>query len=346
MTTFVPEIRPLVSADDARNRVWIFGTPVTHTVAPTVFDIIFADLGLPRYKYGASDCKNLSDPNNSWQYEMEQPYALGSCLTMPLKVAVMDHLTEITPQAKILGSVNTTYWRKSPTGDLIQVGTNLDTAGVANMLLGSLTGFPTPFPPGTPLKFAPGVAAALMIGGGGATRAAIYALHSIGFSPIFLVNRDEEETAAIVAQFSEYDLRALTSVEQAKEALVKLNKAGTSLAASVGAIPSIEPVTDAEKLVYEISKTVFAHPYDPSISAVAPSHFLPLPQKAVHVEMAYKPPMTLIRRIAEDRNWATVCGMEIVAEVCFEQAYAWTGQIVPLETREKVREALRERNKQ
>lgn len=303
----------------------------------------------------------------------------------------MDHLTEITPQAKILGSVNTTYWRKSPTGDLIQVGTNLDTAGVANMLLGSLTGFPTPFPPGTPLKFAPGVAAALMIGGGGATRAAIYALHSIGFSPIFLVNRDEEETAAIVAQFSEYDLRALTSVEQAKEALVKLNKAGTSLAASVGAIPSIEPVTDAEKLVYEISKTVFAHPYDPSISAVAPSHFLPLPQKAVHVEMAYKvsplfegndgPPRKtniFVRTATDDFDpqdcrgpklgdslrHGNCCRSVLVSSSCTsicsiflispplsippssEQAYAWTGQIVPLETREKVREALRERNKQ
>ncbi|KAK4702194.1 hypothetical protein P7C70_g4032, partial [Phenoliferia sp. Uapishka_3] len=341
-TKFVPEERPIVSAEDARNRVWIFGTPVSHSVAPALFDVIFPALGLPKYKYSTSDCKNLTDEDASWHVEMAATYALGSCVTMPLKLAVMEHLDIITPQAEAIGSVNTTYWRKGPDDKLLHVGTNLDTAGVGNSLLTQLCGFPSPFPEGTPHSFAPAVASALMIGGGGATRAAIYAMHSIGLSPIYLVNRDADETAAIVAQFSDWDLRPLESVEAAKAALAEGDKSGVKLAASVGAIPSIEPVSDAEKLVYEIAKTVFAHKYDASSATSQPQGFLQLPKKPVHLEMAYKPRMTLIRKIADDRDWQTICGVEVVLEGCFEQSFAWTGKVVDFETREAGRKILRQ----
>ncbi|KAI5475359.1 3-dehydroquinate synthase [Pseudohyphozyma bogoriensis] len=341
MTKFVPEERPVVSPDDVRNRVAIYGTPISHSVAPSLFDVMFPALGLPKYKYSAIDCKTLDDPNNTWTTSMALPSALGSCVTMPLKLAVMDHLTEITPQAKLIGSVNTTYFRTLPDGTSVQVGTNLDTAGVGNSLLTVLTGSPSPFPEDQPLQFAPGVAAGLMIGGGGATRAAIYAMNSIGISPIFLINRDATETAAIISQFNDLDLRPLENVEAAKAALAELDKSGVRLAAGVGAIPSIEPVTEAEKMVYEVAKAVFEHPYDVSDAPAQPANVLSLPSKPVHLEMAYKPRMTLIRKIAEDRKWQTICGVEVVLEGCFEQTYAWTGKIVPLEVREAGRKVLR-----
>ncbi|KAL8283693.1 hypothetical protein RQP46_005488 [Phenoliferia psychrophenolica] len=341
-TKFVPEERPVVSADDERNRVWIFGTPVSHSVAPALFDVIFPALGLPNHKYSTSDCKDLADKDASWHVEMAAPYALGSCVTMPLKLAVMAHLDELTPQAEAIGSVNTTYWRTGADGKLVHVGTNLDTAGVGNSLLTQLCGFPSPFPADAPHSFAPGVASALMIGGGGATRAAIWAMHAIGLSPIYLVNRDAEETAAIVKQFAAWDLRPIESVAAAEAALAEGDRTGVKLAAGVGAIPSIEPVTDAEKLVYEIARTLFAHKYDASAAPVQPKGFLQLPKAPVHLEMAYKPRMTLIRKIAEDRGWKTICGVEVVLEGCFEQTYAWTGKVVPLETREAGRKILRQ----
>lgn len=209
-------------------------------------------------------------------------------------------------------------------------------------------------------------------------------MHSIGLSPIYLVNRDADETAAIIKQFSNWDLRPLESVEAAKAALAEGDQRGVKLACGVGAIPSIEPVSEAEKLVYEISKTLFAHSYDVSSAPKQPEGFLPLPKKPVHLEMAYKvssvlngrryyptyqsvlltptnlsqPRMTLIRQIAEDRNWQTICGVEVcpptrhvrssltmdfqvVLEGCFEQTYAWTGMVVDLETREAGRKILR-----
>jgi quinate dehydrogenase len=193
----------------------------------------------------------------------------------------MTAVDEVTPQAAAIGSCNTTFFRTdSATGKITHVGTNLDTAGVGNSLLTILTGHSTPFPTKTPLSFAPGTASALMIGGGGATRAAIYAMHAIGLSPIYLVNRDPEETASIVEQFKDWDLRPLETVEQAREALAEGDKAGVRLAAGVGAIPSIEPATEAEKRVYEIDKVLFEHPYDASGAHTA-QEFLSLPSKPV-----------------------------------------------------------------
>jgi shikimate 5-dehydrogenase len=44
---------------------------------------------------------------------------------------------------------------------------------------------------------------ALIIGGGGTTRCAIYALHTwLNAGPIYLLNRDEDETTAIVKQYA------------------------------------------------------------------------------------------------------------------------------------------------
>lgn len=224
----------------------------------------------------------------------------------------MTAVDEVTPQAAAIGSCNTTFFRTdSATGQVTHVGTNLDTAGVGNSLLTVLTGHSTPFPADTPLSFAPGTASALMIGGGGATRAAIYAMHAIGLSPIFLVNRDAEETASIVRQFKDWDLRPLETVEQAKEALAEGEKQGFKLAAGVGAIPSIEPATEEEKRVYEIAKVLFEHPYDAG-GVQAEQGFLSLPSKPVHLEMAYKPRMTIVRQIAEERGWQTICGVEVV----------------------------------
>ncbi|KAM0756154.1 hypothetical protein T439DRAFT_22136 [Meredithblackwellia eburnea MCA 4105] len=273
----------------------------------------------------------------------KEPYFLGSCITMPLKLSVIPHLDALTPEARAIGSVNTTFWREDDFGKLLHVGTNVDTAGVINPLLAAFTGQASPFSAGTPHSFAPGVGSAVVIGGGGATRSSVYALHTLGLSPIYIVNRDPEETASIIRQFAQFDVRALESAEQAREELSKAETNGIRLLTGIGAIPSIEPVTEAEKQVYEIAKVVYNHSYNPAPSLPQHAGYLELPKRPVHVEMPYKPPMTLIRTIASQAGWETICGVECVLECCFEQAYAWTGHVVPLETREAARKVIRSR---
>ena len=92
---------------------------------------------------------------------------------------------------------------------------------------------------------------------------------------------------ATVQQFPQLDIRPLTSVAQAKEALKELDDSGVTLCAGVGAIPSIEPQSDAEKNVYEIAKVLFEHSY-PSDRKSQPAGSMQLPAKPCFLEMAYK----------------------------------------------------------
>ncbi|GAA6003501.1 hypothetical protein JCM10207_000363 [Rhodosporidiobolus poonsookiae] len=302
----------MAQVDNKRNRVTVYGTPVSHSVAPSLFDVIFPSVGLPRHKYTAVDCPPLLVADNAWEKATKQPNFLGSCVTMPLKLQAVDKADELMPAAQALRSVNTTFLRHHADGSVTHVGTNLDTAGVGNSLLTALLSTPTPFLADAPRCFAPGTASALMIGGGGATRAAIWAVNSIGLWPIYLINRDASETAAIVAQFPDLDLRLLETVEQVQQELGGAEKQGIRLAAGTGAIPSIEPQTNTEKNIYKVAKRVFEWPYRPETGKPAKDGFISLPSKPVFLEMAYKPRMTIMRKIAEDRNWQTICGVEVV----------------------------------
>ncbi|GAA5959902.1 hypothetical protein JCM10213_008190 [Rhodosporidiobolus nylandii] len=83
-STAVDSPRPVAQADDQRNRVAIYGTPVPHSVAPGLFDITFPAIGLPKHK----------------------------------KLQGMEKVDELTPQAQAIGSVNTRYSEAFPDLDL------------------------------------------------------------------------------------------------------------------------------------------------------------------------------------------------------------------------------------
>lgn len=119
-----------------------------------------------------------------------------------------------------------------------------------------------------------------IIGGGGTTRAAVFALSSLGVSPIYLINRDADETKSIIDHFPNLSLIALQSVEEAEKALKAETDAGKRLAIGVGCIPSIEPQTEAEKTVYAISKKIFEVADSGSSDSVPKSRFF--------LEMCYK----------------------------------------------------------
>ena len=73
----------------------------------------------------------------------------------------------------------------------------------------------------------------------------------MGLSPIYLINRDPEETRTIIASFPQYDLVALEEEDQWTE------KEAETCEVVVGAIPSFEPQTEGEKKVYRIAEKVF-----------------------------------------------------------------------------------------
>jgi quinate dehydrogenase len=207
----------------------------------------------------------------------------------------------LTPTALATGCINTTFLRPSssfpspphlPTSSsaslaassLLHIGTNTDCTALTSVLLSALVSLSTPFPPSAPHSFSPHAkAAAFTIGGGGAVRAAIYSLsHDLGCSPIFLVNRDEDEMRAVVQHFPKVDVRPLRSVEEAEKQLNELQRGGGKLILGVGAVPCCEPKTEEEKTVYAVVETLFRSKYSGAVDEVEAGS-LSLPDKPVFV---------------------------------------------------------------
>lgn len=87
-------------------------------------------------------------------------------------------------------------------------------------------------------------------------------------------------------QFPHVDIRPVTSTDEARQVLAELDSKGTRLTVGVGAIPSIEPQSTAEKNVYEAAKTLFSHTSTPPKQQ--PSGHIAHPAKPTFLEMAYK----------------------------------------------------------
>ncbi|BGP36641.1 hypothetical protein JCM10449v2_000542 [Rhodotorula kratochvilovae] len=328
--------------DDRRNSVAIYGSPVSGSVSPKICNYIFGQLGLPKHHYGAAECNSLEEDGNGWSEALKREDCLGTCLTMPLKLQAFSRVDALTDEAQATGCINTTFFRPSPSSPstLLHIGTNTDSPAVANVLLSSLLSAPSPFPPSAPHTFAPSAhAAALAIGSGGATRAAVHALRALGLKPIFVVNRDDAETDALLAHFGDeggWGVRALRSVQDAERALRDLAEAGGRVVCGVGAVPCEEPKSEGERRVYDVAREVFSRRYEPEVREVEEGT-LPLPEKPVFVDMAYKPLMTKLRVMAEEHGWKSVCGTEVVL---VQQCLLWTGIEVPPAVRQGARDLL------
>jgi len=97
---------------------------------------------------------------------------------MPHKVAILKHLDGLTPEGKDVGAVNTLFIREDPaTGKRLFMGTNTDVIGIRESF----------FRNATPETFEN--RPALVIGGGGAARSAVYALRTwMNVGTIYLVS--------------------------------------------------------------------------------------------------------------------------------------------------------------
>ncbi len=110
---------------------------------------------------------------------------IGGNVTVPHKLAVMRHVDRIDDAAEAMGAVNTLWWENDTL-----VGGNTDAIG----FMGNLD------------ELAPGwdgdARRAVILGAGGATRAAVYGLRSRGLE-VALCNRTVEKAEGLAAHFGE-----------------------------------------------------------------------------------------------------------------------------------------------
>ncbi len=163
----------------------VIGHPVAHSLSPAMHNAAFQDRGL-NYVYLAFD---VTDVAGCLQGMRALPSFRGLSVTIPHKMAVMPHLDEIDPMARVVGCVNTvTNHEGRLTGSVTDgVGTLRAFAAAGVHLEGRHI---------------------LFLGAGGAVRAVAYAM-ALQSAPacVTLLGRTPEKVAALAN-----DLRRDTTV--------------------------------------------------------------------------------------------------------------------------------------
>ncbi|KAF2119221.1 EPSP synthase-domain-containing protein [Lophiotrema nucula] len=285
----------------------IFGSPVQQSRSPPMHNTLFKATGLP-HTYGINETTDVDDLKDV----IRSPNFGGASVTIPLKQDVRQLLDGVGPEVEAIGAINTIVPEivTDDSGNSVTrlVGRNTDYLGMVRVLRD------------TGAQGSAGLQSGLVIGGGGTARAAIYALHSMQYSPIYLLGRSPGKLAKLVEDFPQsYDIRIIP--DQAY--IANLERLPT---VAIGTIPADQPIDSS---IRETLCALLAKAQDEKIAENAPIGSLPPDGKRILLEMAYKPPVTALIQLALDAGWKTVNGLEVLVGQGVYQFQYWTG-ITPL----------------
>jgi quinate dehydrogenase len=233
----------------------------------------------------------------------------------------MPLLDELDDLCLRIGACNGVYLVPGPGGERRLRGTNTDWRGIKGCLLGASSGAPG------------GGRPALIIGAGGASRAAVYALGvEMDCSPIYVINRDEQEVRDLVADVAQMVLPAGAGPEIEIVHVRSIEKARQLERPYyiVGTVPDFEPQTTAEKKAREMFKVFLQGSSGPEGA-----------EKGVFLDMCFKPRVTQQIKLARRYGWRTVEGTEIIGHQIEEQWRLWTGQVLTATQQEEAWRVLR-----
>ncbi|KAL8925346.1 MAG: hypothetical protein Q9172_002277 [Xanthocarpia lactea] len=284
---------------------YLFGKPIMQSKSPAMHNFLFRKTGLP-HQYHLHE----TDDPTTLETLIRHPDFGGASVTIPLKLPIMSLLDEVSPAAQTIGAVNTIVVDRSHTsstyaGNPYLVGYNTDYTGMRLILSNAGATIISP----SSINKATEKRSALVIGSGGTARAAIYTLHEMGYSPIFLLGRSRENIQLVKASFPEdYNISLITSTQDAVDA--KEEKA-PPIAVAIGTIPADKPVDTNVSTLLDILLPEGAKSGGGG--------------KRILLEMAYKPAVTPLMSRAEKSGWSTVQGLEVLAGQGVGQFELWTG---------------------
>ncbi|KAL2844198.1 EPSP synthase-domain-containing protein [Aspergillus pseudodeflectus] len=275
----------------------LFGSPISASRSPALHNTLFSQVGLP-HEYTRLETTNAQDVQDF----IRSPDFGGASVTIPLKLDIMPLLDEVAAEAEIIGAVNTIIPVSDGKGKPARlVGRNTDWQGMILSLRNAGVYGPE------------GQQSALVVGGGGTARAAIYALHSMGYSPIYIVGRSPAKLEGMVSTFpSSYNIRVVDGVGSLE----------TIPSVAIGTIPADQPIDPGMR---ETLCHMFERAQEADATAIKSVEHAP----RVLLEMAYKPQVTALMRLASDSGWKTIPGLEVLVGQGWYQFKYWTG-ISPL----------------
>lgn len=277
-------------------KFYITGSPISHSMSPTLHNAGFKALGYPhlyeRLEFAEVE-QGLLDTYNA-------PDFGGASVTMPLKLKIIPHLHTVSDNAKLLGAVNTVVPYLNAEGKREFFGDNTDWQAIHEAARMNLA----------PSALLADELIALVIGAGGTCRAAIFAMHSLGATTIYLYNRTLANAEKVKAAFPEnFNIVVIDSL-------------------NLTFVPSVVVSTvPGESLSLDKANGIYI---DGDVLLKAPS--------GVAIDLAYKPRKTALMELAKARQgWKAVSGLEILCLQGFRQFQMWTGKVAP---KDKIREAV------
>jgi quinate dehydrogenase len=263
---------------------------------------VVQQLSLP-WTFTATECPTL----DSMLALFRAPTFAGGVVTMPYKVAIIPHLDGgLDVEASRIRAVNCVY--KDQEGRLR--GGNTDWRGIRGCLAdgagragwnGGLEGLRGK--------------AALLVGAGGAARAAVYVLaRELSCGVVYVVNRDEGEVEALRRDVRAYEEGVeLVHLRSLKEAERVAGERGLPRV-MVGTVPDFEPKTAEEVECAKVVEYVFARGKEEEKEN----------GKAVVLDMCFKPRRTRTLKLAEKYGWIGVEGTGVIGHQIHEQYRLWT----------------------
>lgn len=264
----------------------LLGNPVAHSLSPTIYNAAFRALGLDAI-YVA--CRVETERLSEAVAGLRALGVLGANVTIPHKEAVVPLVDRLTPTAEAIGAANTLVFE--PDGTLL--GDNTDAAGFLHPLaplMDRLRGQPV-----------------VLLGAGGAARAAAYAvLTRLAPARLTIAARRPEQAEALGAALAPHDARSVLEtcpLDGARRA-----------------------IRDARLLVNTTPVGMHPHVTDSPWSSADDFH-----AGQVVYDLVYAPARPRLLREAEAGGATTIGGLGMLigqAALAFEQ---WTGQPLPLD---------------
>jgi shikimate-5-dehydrogenase len=265
---------------------YIFGSNISFSKSPILHQATFKHHSLP-HSYTIHETPSVE----SLAPLITSPTFGGASVTMPHKLSISTYCSEISSHAKVIGAINTLVPINDGNGERSGIrGENTDWSGLVSCLKTKGN------------EIVGEAKTGLVIGAGGASRAALYALYQLGTKDIYLVNRTQSTAEKIAQDFS--DLFKIT-VLPSLEAVTELEGRPDII---IGTIPAEKTTVD------DFSKGLFEN------------------EKGICIDMAYKPRETPLLKVAKRKeSWVTVTGVEVLLAQAFVQSELWLGLPAPKE---------------
>ncbi|MGB3053115.1 MAG: shikimate dehydrogenase [Polyangiales bacterium] len=268
-------------------RLGIFGWPVAHSKSPQMHESAARALGIAlRYERFEVTPEGLAEAIRAKHAAGIDGYNL----TVPHKVAIMSMIDEVTPAARAIGAVNTVV----RSGGGRYLGDNTDAPGFVRSLEEA----------GVQLSGA----RVVVLGAGGASRAAVVGLAHAGAAEILVLSRRPEQSEALC--------RSMADAVGCSLEAASLGEAGRHFGG-------------ATLLVQATSATLGSNPGAQAFAESLPIEALP--EGVAVVDMVYEPLKTALLARAEARGLQIIDGLGMLLHqgaIAFEM---WTGVEPPLD---------------